>query len=67
MKYYVYSFIWKAKDSSAWNAGTRLFEGNSVVELYENTVQQPEKWCITSFAEITKAEYEMGYAKGIIG
>jgi hypothetical protein len=67
MKYYVYSFIWKAKDSSTWNAGTRLFEGNSVVELYENTVQQPEKWCITSFAEITKAEYEMGYAKGIIG
>ena len=67
MKYYVYSFIWKAKDSSTWNAGTRLFEGNSVVELYENTVQQPEKWCITSFAEITKTEYEMGYAKGIIG
>lgn len=67
MKYYVYSFIWKTKGSSTWNAGTRLFEGNSVVELYESSVQQPETWCITSFAEITKAEYEMGYAKGIIG
>ena len=67
MKYYVYSFIWKAKDSSTWNSGTDLFEGNSVVELYENTVQQPEKWCITSFAEITKAEYDMGCTKGIIG
>jgi hypothetical protein len=67
MKYYVYSFIWKAKGSSTWNSGTDLFEGNSAVELYENTVQQPETWCITSFAEITKAEYDMGCAKGIIG
>jgi hypothetical protein len=67
MKYYVYSFIWKIKGSSTWNAGTGFFEANSVVELFEMTVKQPETWAITSFSEITKQEYDLGKSRGIIG
>lgn len=67
MKYYVYSFIWKTKGSSNWDAGTGFFEGNNVVELFEHTAQQPETWAITSFAEITKHEYDIGTERGIIG
>lgn len=59
--------MWKRKGSSTWHSGTDLFEGNSVVELFEHAVQQPETWCITSFAEITKQEYEDGNARGIVG
>ncbi len=67
MKYYVYSFIWKSKGSSTWDAGTGLFKAKSVVELYEHTAKQPETWCIASFAEITKAEYKAGVDRGILG
>lgn len=67
MKYYVYSFIWKTKGSSSWNAGTGLQECESVVEFFETIASQPEDWAVTSFAEITKAEYKAGIEKGIIG
>lgn len=67
MKYYVYSFTWKYTGSSTLNASTGFFEGNNVVELFEHSVQQPESWAITSFAEITKQEYDDGNARGIIG
>jgi hypothetical protein len=67
MKYYVYSFIWRNKTSSSWNAGTGSHACDSVVGLFEHAAQQPEQWAITSYAEVTKEEYESSVARGILG
>ena len=67
MKYYVYSFIWKNRDSGTWYTGTGFHKSRSVVGLFEMSVQQPESWALTSFSEITKREYDEGGERGIIG
>lgn len=68
MKYFVYSFLWRNRaDDSFKNCSTFLFEGKSVIDLYEHAVKQPEYWCITSVTEITKEEYESAISNGKIG
>ena len=67
MKYFIYSFIWKRPGGQFNSSGTSLFAGESVVDLYEFNIKQPEEWVITHCQEITKEEYDRADENGIIG
>ena len=59
--------MWRAKGSDYWNTGTGLQECKDVIEFFETVSTQPERWVVTSLVEITKEQYDIGKARGIIG
>jgi hypothetical protein len=68
MKYFIYSFIWRVRGEDGFkNAGTGIIECESLVEVYEHAIMQPEVWALTHCAEITKEEYDEAKKKGTIG
>lgn len=67
MKYYIYSFNWRANGHSTINAGRGRGEFRDIVELYEHVAAQPENICITHVAEITEEQYNRVKENGIIG
>lgn len=67
MKYFVYNYLWRVAGEERWSVGTDLMKCESVIEVYESSVNQPEIWSIQSICEITKKEYDAAKKKGLLG
>jgi hypothetical protein len=68
MKYYIYSYTWKTPRMSNPSVATGVSSTSTgIVGFYEYVVKQPEDWCLTHVAEITKDEYDIAERNGIIG
>lgn len=68
VKYFIYSYTWQTGERKPGSGcATDIYRGKGMVDLYEYTLQQPETWCLTHVSEITKEEYDIAKANGLIG
>lgn len=68
MKFYLFSYLWRTDGSTALRNGTGVHASEKgITGLYEETIRQPENWCLTHVAEITEAEFLQIQKDGIIG
>lgn len=68
IRYYVISYLWQTPKHDRPSFGTGLIRTDEgITGVYEHIIGQPEKWCLTHVAEITREEYEKAKTRGIIG
>ena len=58
MRYFVYSAMALKTGNSTPMLFSEVEECKSVFDLFKMAASQPEAWAITSYAEITREEYE---------
>jgi hypothetical protein len=70
MKYYLISYLWRAKGSEKFSSGNGYISAVDMVELYEGFYEDAEyghEKVLTHVVEISEEEYTRAFKNGILG